>query len=143
MTQQLLGREPAVPTPVERYASQLGWTVEQVGGEWRLCFGNGLVGVYVPTGIAGEVLARLRAQEVLGPVLELAGPPTGSVFLAEQNGLVLSRRDLPVGVQVLGCPHQVPLPPPGAYAGKGRWLVTPDLARRVLPLVATVVAATR
>jgi len=139
----VVGRDSAVATRVERYAGLYGWTVERAGGEWRLCFGNGLAGVFVPAAVVPETMAALRSQDALGPVIELSGPPSGSVFLAERNGQVLSSRDLPVGVRVLDCPQQVPIPPPGGYSAQARWAVPPDRAHRVLPLVATVIAAKR
>ncbi len=123
-----------------RYRS-LGWHVEYCDGDMWLVCGRGLVGVAVPERSAGGVTHALHDLGVEGPVIGVRGEARYWVFLADPNGLVISRRDLPAGVLVLGCPARIPLPASNAASNRARWMIPPHTHRRWLPTSAAVLCA--
>lgn len=134
-----------VPTPhaslVARYRELLGGSVEEYRGRLFLSMGYGLVGIALSPFLGRAVVKRLARADTCGPVLELADGWHCWVIFADPNGLVLSRDDVPTGIEILGCPRRVPLPT--SSVGPVRWVVPPNAQHRWLPTLAGVVSAIR
>lgn len=124
-----------------RYEELLGWTVNPSGGRALLALGRSLVAVLVPGQIAPEVADHLRELDADGPVLAVVGEDPHWVFLADPNGAVVSRDELPAGVVVLDCPSRISIPAVGMSVGGSRWVVPPNPHRRWLPTLAAVLCA--
>lgn len=124
-----------------RYREQLGWATEQRQGRTFLFLERSMAAVVVPRGLAPRVSHQLERDDVCGPVLSQLGDEPSWVFLADPNGLVVARQDLPVGVVVLGCPSQIPIPAAGTSSNQICWSVPPNPSRRWLPTVSAVLCA--
>ena len=122
------------------YRDLFGWTVDERQGQLHLTFGNGMAGVLAPMPAARRIAQLLAPDRLCGPVIELTNGPPRWLFLADQNGLVPTRSDLPAIVDVLCCPSQAPLPS-AATSAHARWVIPPSARRRWLPTLASVIAA--
>lgn len=125
----------------QRFRAQLGWSVAATDTGVFLSLGNGMVGVIVPPAVASNVFDLLRRRGTVGPVLSVTNGRPCWIFLAESNGLIVSRDDLPPNVVVLSCPSRVRLPT--AAQGPISWVRQPDPRDRWLPTLDAVVAAVR
>lgn len=120
------------------YSGLLGWATKQYHDRTFLVLHHGMAAVVVPPALASGAVELLQRDDVCGPVLSVSGDQPSWVFLADPNGLVVTREDLPVGVGVLSRPAQVPIPVVGSSSGHLRWCVSPTPSRRWLPTLDTV-----
>lgn len=126
-------------TIADHYRQLFGWQVELAGGRTFLVMGAGMVGVAVSTVVARLTLDRLGRQGNGGPVLGAHTKPDSWLFLADPNGVVLARSDLPVYVTLHGCPSPIELPSSAEHSPW--WVIAPNSRRRWLPTVAAVLSA--
>lgn len=136
-TARLRSVDDAPKFTVGQYRRMFGWDVDDGGA---LALGRGIVGVAIPSILAGTTAMYLRKHESCGPILALGEKGDLWVFLADPNEMVLSQDELPAGVMVLNCPHKIPLPTPGNHVT--RWIRPPSMHSRWLPTLSTVLAAT-
>lgn len=126
---------------VSRYREEFGWIVAEVDGRALLALGRSMVAVAVPAAIAPHVAAELKRQDANGPVIAVTGRASSWVFLADPNGSLTIRDELPKGVMVLDCPSRIPIPVGSSPPHQVRWIVSPDPYRRWLPTLAAVMCA--
>lgn len=122
------------------YRQHFGWVVADREKLPHLVLGHNMVGLAMTPADGAPVLGYLRRHDLNGPVLE---PDGGTwVFLADANGLVVTPAELPENMRLLGTGVALPVP----LTAKGetaRWIAPPDIQRRWLPSLATIVAGVR
>ncbi len=120
---------------VDAYGRLFGWPVRWRGPQPFLALENGLCAVTMPKLSAGPPLARLDLIGCAGPAMMLQtqrGPRVA--VLAEIDGLVPLRDDLPRDVEVLAWGTLLPLPAgPRRSDITSEWITAPDPHRRWLP----------
>ncbi|WP_133907388.1 hypothetical protein [Actinophytocola oryzae] len=110
------------------YHLELGWTTTVDGNQLALELDDDLWGLRMPTALAVELVAALRAMDFSCPVVDLAEP---SVVLLEPVEVPVSTPRLPAAVGRLPSGCRVPLPPSVTGRGPVRWLThEPDGGRR-------------
>jgi hypothetical protein len=124
------------------YGRLFGWSVKWRGEHPFLALENGICAATLPKINAGPVLARLAATGCRGPALALPTPHGRRVaLLAETDGLVPPRAELPRGVEILAWGALLPLPVEGRRGDAGtEWLTAPDPRERWLPSLSAVLA---
>ncbi|MFC0105705.1 hypothetical protein [Kibdelosporangium aridum] len=119
------------------YRKHMGWQTVRRTDEVRLRLGENVVGFQVPTQLGRRILGRFDRVGVVVPAVE--HKPSGTVVvLADANGGWWSQADLPVGVQFLCSPVEVPLPPSKVAGVEVSWLRPVDPRRPWLPLAESV-----
>lgn len=124
-----------------RYRDQLGWATEEHHGRTFLSLGYSMAAVVVPLGLASQVADQLARDDACGPILSVLGDEPSWVFLTDPNGRVVTREDLPVGIVVLSCPSQIPIPAASTSSDQLWWFVPPNPRRRWLPTLDAVLCA--
>lgn len=115
-----------------------GWLVSTTANGISLITDEAICGIEVPAEFAAGVHEYLRANRMTGPVVEIPGAETRQVFLAtgikKAAMAIAALRELGATVHMDGA--SIPLPPTQLSAGSARWIVSPDDARWVPPVVA-------
>lgn len=121
------------------YRKVFGWAAENTGGGTTLALGRNTVAVSVPAAMGPHVAAALRALDSAGPVVLTPTAPPAWLFLADPNGQVAGRDDVPSGVVVLDCPTRITIPSVDQPAAGTCWVIPPSPSRRWLPTLAAVI----
>ena len=127
------------------YRQLFGWSVQWRGSHPFLSLENGICAVTMPTLDSGPVLARLASTGCQGPAILLSTPRGPRVaVLAETDGLIPSRAELPRNFDLLAWGSLLPLPVGSGRTGDDTdWLSAPDPQRRWLPSLSAVVSGIR
>ncbi|MGK3203156.1 glycogen operon protein GlgX [Amycolatopsis sp. MEPSY49] len=135
-------RPDPVPERCElRYDQLFGWSVRRRGVQSFLALERGICAVTLPKLSAGPVIARLAANGCAGPALVIPmrrGPHVA--LLAEVDGLIPSRSELPEDAEVLAWGALLPLPDRARRDAAAEWLIAPDPRQRWLPSLDAVLA---
>jgi hypothetical protein len=121
----VLRANPVTAAALHWYQRVLHWRVEFMGDYIMYPLTGGVVAFQVPGVLVVPVLRRLRANGVVGPVLEYHHQHVPSaIVLADSDGSVWPGTTLPVGVRFLCAPTALMLPS-GRSGGDVRWLWKP------------------
>ncbi|ANN18297.1 glycogen operon protein GlgX [Amycolatopsis orientalis] len=143
--ESLLPRGPVRDQADAYYGRLFGWPLKWRGSQPFLVLENGICAVTMPTLDSGPVLARLASTGCQGPAILLSTPRGPRVaVLAETDGLIPSRAELPRNFDLLAWGSLLPLPVGSRRTGDDTdWISAPDPQRRWLPSLSAVVAGIR
>ncbi|MET9492033.1 hypothetical protein [Nocardia sp. NPDC006630] len=136
-------RSVAVVMPdVAHDYSRLGWTVAATANGSCLITDQAIAAIEVSGVLAARVGQFLRANKLIGPVIEMPGPQRREIHLVV--GIAKAAKAIEAlraaGAIVYTDGAGVPLPPARPVSGSVRWQISPDEARWVPPVVAVAAA---
>ena len=118
--------------------SERGWLVATTANGISLITDESVCGIEVPAEYAADVQTYLAANALTGPVVEVPGAQARRIYLA--TGI----KNAPMAIEALRAAGatvhldgaSIPLPPTQLRAGSARWIVSPDQAAWLPPVVA-------
>lgn len=133
----------AIAATADSYSDR-GWLVATTANGISLITDDTLCGIEVPADIAELVDQYLAANRLTGPVVEIPGAEPRRIYLATgiaKAALALDAlRGFGATIHMDGA--SIPLPPTQLSAGSARWVVSPDAATWIPPVV-MIAAAVR
>lgn len=122
--------------------SRLGWTVAETANGACLITDQAIAAIEVSGVLAARVGQFLRANKLIGPVIEMPGPQRREIHLVV--GIAKAAKAIEAlraaGAIVYTDGAGVPLPPARVSSGAARWQISPEEARWVPPVVAVSAA---
>ncbi|CAM2977756.1 hypothetical protein [Skermania piniformis] len=134
--------QPSVSS-AELYATtqgyaERGWTVAETANGVSLVSDRTVCGVEVVGELATRVRNYLESNALIGPVIDVPGDEPREIYLVtgiDRAALaVAALREMGAVVHCDGA--GIPLPPTQLHAGSASWIVAPDDARWIPPVVA-------
>ncbi|KAA0025051.1 hypothetical protein FOY51_01355 [Antrihabitans cavernicola] len=118
--------------------SDRGWNVATTANGISLITDADVAGIEIPAEHADAVRHYMRANQMVGPVIELPGTPSREIHLvtgiANASMAIAALRAIGAIVHMDGA--GIPLPPTQLVAGSARWSVSPEESRWLPPVVA-------
>ncbi len=123
--------------------TQRGWMVATTANGISLVTDENVCGIEIPAELAEGVRHFMRANQLLGPVVELPGAVRREIHLVTGMAKAAMALDAlrALGATVHANGAGIPLPPTQLVAGSARWAVSPEESRWVPPVVAISAAA--
>lgn len=111
------------------YRLELGWRTTVHGDQLVLLLDEDIIGLLMPTALAVDLVAVLRARRLSCPVVSLPDPADPRSILLLEPSPRQPAPPLPVCVDVLPGGQHIALPPTMTPRGPVRWLTPHDPSR--------------
>jgi len=129
------------PGTTDEYTKR-GWTVAETANGLALIADETVCGIELSGRLAEGVRRYLRANDLTGPIIDIAGAERREIHLVtglKASAALAALRAMGATLHLDGA--EILLPSTAPYIGSVRWAVAPAVARWIPPVVAISAAA--